>query len=70
MLLVSGQRPTSDGIGQSVEFKARVDYMICGNVCIKETTTVSKALTVMAGKPPRSKDAALFDEARARLPKQ
>ena len=68
-LLVSGTPQASDGIGRQVEFKARVNYVVCGNACVKETTTISRTLDVMAGRPPRSKDAALFDEARARLPK-
>jgi DsbC/DsbD-like thiol-disulfide interchange protein len=68
MLLVPAQR--AGAAANALTLAATVDYVICRDLCVKETATATIALPAAATMPVRSPDAALFDQAQARLPKR
>jgi DsbC/DsbD-like thiol-disulfide interchange protein len=55
--------------GSTATVAARVDYVICSDVCVKETASVTLTLPVVSGRAGASTDAIEFSEARGRLPK-
>jgi thiol:disulfide interchange protein DsbD len=67
MLLVTAQRAAA--AAGAVTLAATVDYVTCRDICVKEAARASIALPPAAAMPPRSAGAALFDQARARMPK-
>lgn len=67
LLLVPLER--SSAANRAVTMTAKVDYVICRDICVKESATVTLALPAAAAMPARSPDAALFEQTRARLPK-
>jgi thiol:disulfide interchange protein DsbD len=56
----------SDATSAALDVRARVDYQICKDVCVKETANVTKTLPI--GQTGASADADLFTLARATLP--
>jgi DsbC/DsbD-like thiol-disulfide interchange protein len=67
LLLVPAQRGAE--AGRALTLAAALDYVICRDICVKETATAALALPAAAAMPTRSPEAALFDQARARMPK-
>jgi DsbC/DsbD-like thiol-disulfide interchange protein len=65
LLMVPVERPTD----RAITLQAIVDYVICRDVCVKETATAALALPAGAALNLRSPESALFARARARLPK-
>jgi DsbC/DsbD-like thiol-disulfide interchange protein len=68
LLLVPAER--SAAASRAVTLAAALDYAICRDICVKETATAALALPAAAAMPPRSPEAALFDRARAQIPRR
>ncbi len=68
LLLASVHRTPTAALGTGVTITAAVDYVICHDICVKESATPSIKLGVAAGPPNPSPSAAEFTRIRARLP--
>ncbi len=68
-LLVPLTVPATATAGQAVQLDAKVDWLVCEDVCIPESADLSITIPVVAGTAPVEPDAApLFTQARASLP--
>ncbi|MET0335728.1 MAG: protein-disulfide reductase DsbD domain-containing protein, partial [Rhizobacter sp.] len=63
------QVPASLREGGAFELKAKVDWLVCNDVCIPQNATLSLTLPVAAAATP-SADADLLQRAQAQLPKR
>jgi thiol:disulfide interchange protein DsbD len=54
--------------GDRFELKAKVDWLVCKDVCIPQNANLSLTLPVRAAAPAQSADAGLLQQAAARLP--
>jgi thiol:disulfide interchange protein DsbD len=52
VLAVPVEAPVSAAAGQSVSLAARVDYLVCAQVCVPGTANLTLNLPVLAGAPP------------------
>ncbi|HWD67759.1 MAG TPA: protein-disulfide reductase DsbD domain-containing protein [Caulobacteraceae bacterium] len=52
VLAVPIEVPASAQTGQNAQLAARVDYLVCAQVCVPGTSNVSLVLPVVAGTPP------------------
>jgi thiol:disulfide interchange protein/DsbC/DsbD-like thiol-disulfide interchange protein len=60
--------PASLKDGDRFELKAKVDWLVCKDVCIPQNANLSLTLPVRAAVPVPGADAALLQQAAARLP--
>ncbi len=60
--------PADARIGDRVDLKAHIDWLVCRDLCLPESADVSVRLPVRANGAPNKAVAALFAETRARLP--
>ncbi|MFY8095490.1 MAG: protein-disulfide reductase DsbD family protein [Niveispirillum sp.] len=68
-LLVPLTVPATATAGQAVQLDAKVDWLVCEDICIPESADLSITIPVVAGTAPVEPDAApLFTQARASLP--
>ena len=63
------QVPASIREGDRFELKAKVDWLVCNDVCIPQNATLSLTLPVTAAATP-SPDAGLLQQAQARVPQR
>lgn len=68
-LLVPLTVPATATPGQAVQLDAKVDWLVCEDICIPESADLSISIPVVANTTPVEPDAApLFSRARASLP--
>ena len=60
--------PADARIGDRVELKAHLDWLVCRDLCLPESADVAVRLPVRAIAAPNMAAAPLFAETRARLP--
>ena len=67
-LLSSLKVPPGLRDGDVFELKAKIDWLVCADTCIPQQVTLGLSLPVRAGAAAASADAAVLQQAQARLP--
>ena len=69
VLLAPVHRAAGSGTDADIPISAKIDYVICREVCIKESAVPALTLRAQPGGPATSSFAAEISRAKARLPK-
>lgn len=67
-MLLATMTPSPEVTGKSIEIEADVAYLICREMCLRETATVSLSLPIRPGTEPKPANDQLFAQARRALP--